>query len=155
MRKDGAGQRWGSVDEATLRRHDLVQLRTQSAPLVQSFELPIGRPFSVNLTFLSSRPELARVLANGFWMIYQSGRRSATVSGAAEHLKLFHRFLDYRARSQADVRSAKDLNADVLKEFAVWLVAKHHFKRKTAANAFTVCCCFLRSGVGPLAETTS
>jgi hypothetical protein len=111
---------------------------------VQRFELPTGRPFSVNLTFLSSRPGLARVLANSFWMINQSGPRSATISATAENLKLFHRFLDYRAQSQADVRTAKDLNADVLKEFAVWLVAKHHFKRKTAANSFTVCCCFLR-----------
>jgi len=132
------------VEEATLRRHNLVQLRTQNAPLVQSFEQPGGRRFSVNLTLLSSRPELARVLANSFWMIYQPEPRSATVSRTADTLRLLSRFLSYRSQSQADVRTAKDLNADVLKEFAVWLVAKHRLKRKTAANVFTVCCCFLR-----------
>jgi hypothetical protein len=132
------------VEEATLRRHDLAQLRTENAPLVQKFEQPGGRPFSVNLTFLSSRPELARVLANSFWMIYQPGPRIATVTRTAETLKLFDRFLSYRSRSQADVGTAKDLNADVLKELAVWLVAKHRVKRKTAANIFSICCCFLR-----------
>jgi hypothetical protein len=132
------------VEEATLQRHNLVQLRTQNAPLVQKFDQPGGRHFSVNLTLLSERPELARVLANSFWMIYQPEPRSATVSRTADTLRLFGRFLSYRSQSQTDVQTAKDLNADILKEFAVWLVAKHRLKRRTAANVFTVCCCFLR-----------
>jgi hypothetical protein len=31
-----------------------------------------------------------------------------------------------------------------LKEFAIWLVATHHLKRKSAAGLFAACCCFLR-----------
>jgi hypothetical protein len=98
----------------------------------------------VDLTFLSSRPELARVLANSFWITYQPGARKPTASRTAGTLKLLHRFLDYRAQSQSDVRTANDLNTDVLKEFAVWLVAKHRLKRKSAAGLFAACCCFLR-----------
>jgi len=136
--------RWDLVDEATLRRHDLVQVQAQKAPLVQRFEEPSRRPFTVHLTFLSSRPELARVLASSFWMIYQPRPRRATAIITAQSLKLLDRFLSFRSHTQSDVQTAKDLTADLLKEFAVWLVAEHHLKRKTAAQNFTICCCFLR-----------
>ena len=132
--------RWDLVEDATLRRHDFVQLRTESAPLVQKLEQRGGRPFTVNLTFLSSRPELARVLANSFWMVYQPEARSATTSRTANVLKLLDRFLNYRAQNQPDTRTAKDISADLLKEFAVWLVSEGRLKRKLAANAFTTCC---------------
>lgn len=36
------------------------------------------------------------------------------------------------------------MNADVLKEFAVWLVATHRLKRKSAAGLFAAFCCFIR-----------
>jgi hypothetical protein len=136
--------RWDSIDEVTLRRHDLVQVQAQDAPLVQRFEEPGSRAFTVNLTFLSSRPELARVVANSFWMVYQPGPRSATVNRTADSLRLLDRFLNFRSQSQSDVQTTKDLTADLLKEFAVWLVAERHLKRKTAANTFAICCCFLR-----------
>jgi integrase len=132
------------VEEATLQRHGLLQLGTENAPLVQTFEEAGGRPFTVNLTSLSSRPELARVLANSFWMIYGPGPRRATVRRMEDNLELLNRFLNYRSTSQPDVRTTKDLSTDLLKEFAVWLVAKHKLKRMTAANVFTMCCCFLR-----------
>jgi hypothetical protein len=111
---------------------------------VQRFEEPGGRPFTVNLTYLSSRPELAKVLANSFWMIHQPRPRSTTASITAQTLKSLDRFLNFRLQSQSDVQTAEDLTADLLKEFAVWLVAEHHLKRKIAANTFTICCCFLR-----------
>ena len=143
MRKAGDG-RWDLLDDATLRRHDLVRARTENAPLLQSFEDRSGRSFSVNLTFLSSRPEFAKVLANSFWEIHRLGTRSATAKRTAQVLRRFDCFLHDRTQSQSDVRMAKDLTADLLKEFAVWLVAKRHLKRKTAAGDFTTCCCFLR-----------
>ena len=132
------------MEEATLHKHDRVQLQAANAPLVQLFEPAGGHPFSVNLAFLSSRPELARVLANNFWMIHQPSPRWATVRRTAEVLKLFDRFLNFRSSSQADVQTAKDLTTDLLEEFAVWLVGKHKLKRRTAANIFSVCCHFLR-----------
>lgn len=132
------------MQEATLQRYEPVQSRTETAPLVQTFDPPGSRPFSINLTFLSSRPELARVVANSFRMIYQPGPRWATAMRTAETLKLFDRFLNFRSASGEDVQTAKALTADLLKEFAVWLVAEHKLGRKTAANVFTRCCCFLR-----------
>src|SRR6266404_4890730 len=144
MKKSGAGQRWGVVDQAVLQKHDLGQVHARHTPLVKTFGPPGGRPFSVDLTFLSTRPELARVLANSFWMTYQPEPRKATAGRTAQALKLFHRFLNYRSHSQADVRSAKNLSTDLLKELAVWLVAKHGLKRKSAAGIFAACCCFLR-----------
>jgi hypothetical protein len=144
MKKGGAGQRWGSMENASLQTHDLVQLRAEKAPLVQTFEYPGVPRFSVNLTFLSPRPELARVLANTFWIVYQSGRRRATAIRTVDTLRLFARFLNYRSQGQSDVQTAKDLSTDLLKEFAVWLVAKHHLKRISAAGLFAGCCCFLR-----------
>ena len=93
-----------------------------------------------------SRPELARVLANSFWTIYQPSPRWATVKRTAEVLKLFDQFLNFRSSSQADAQTAGDLTTDLLEEFAVWLVGKHKLKRRTAANIFTVCCHFLRRG---------
>jgi len=132
------------VEEATLQKHDLVQLRPANAPLVQIFEPAGGHPFSANLAFLSSRPELARVLANSFWMTYQASLRWATVKRTGETLRLFDRFLNFRSSGQSDVESAKELTTELLEEFADWLVGKHKLKRKTAANIFTVCCHFLR-----------
>ncbi len=77
-------------------------------------------------------------------MVYQPEARSATTSRTANVLKLLDRFLNYRSQNQPDTRTAKDLSADLLKEFAVWLVSEGRLKRKLAANAFTTCCCFLR-----------
>jgi len=132
------------VEEETLRRHDLIPLRTGSAPLVQTFQEPGGRTFSVDLAFLSSRAELARVLANSFSITYQPEVRKPTANRTADTLRLLYRFLDYRAEGQHDVHAAKDLSTDLLKEFAVWLVAKRRLKRKSAAGIFAACCCFLR-----------
>ncbi|HEX5432834.1 MAG TPA: hypothetical protein VFY05_01240 [Candidatus Angelobacter sp.] len=144
MRKGGPGQRWSSMEDMSLQKHDLISLRAEKAPLVQTFEYPNVPRFSVNLTFLSSRPELARILANTFSIIYHSGRRRATAIRTADALKLFARFLNYRSQGQSDVQAAKDLSTELLKEFAVWLVAKHRLKRSSAAGLFAVCCCFLR-----------
>ncbi|MBN9617189.1 MAG: hypothetical protein J0G35_16625 [Acidobacteriales bacterium] len=36
------------------------------------------------------------------------------------------------------------MSTDLLKEFAIWLVATRHLKRKSAAGLFAACCCFLR-----------
>ena len=81
MRHGGAGQRWGQVEDDVLRKHDLTQIQSGDAPLVQTFQPPGARPVSVNLTFLSSRPKLGRILANTFWLTYQTGPRRKTVLG--------------------------------------------------------------------------
>ena len=130
------------MGEATLRKHALVQWRAENAPLVQTFEPPGSWPFAVNLTFLSSRPALARVLANSFWMIHQPRPRNATARRIIGTLRQFHRFLSYRCQSQPDVLTAKDLSTDLLKEFAVWLMARRglktevglHFSRPAAVS---------------------
>jgi len=144
MRTCGTGQRWNSVEDETLRRHDLVQLGAGNAPLVQTFQEPGGRSFSVDLTFLSPRPELARLLANSFWITYQPEARKPTANRTSDTLRSLYRFFDYRAQSQSDVYAARDFSTDLLKEFAVWLVAKRSLSRKSAAGIFAVCCCFLR-----------
>jgi hypothetical protein len=131
------------MDMALLKRHDLAQLRSGTTSLVKTVESPVG-PFSVDLRFLSGRPKLARVLANSFWITYQSVSLKTTARRTANVLKLFHRFLNYRKRSQPDIEAPKQLSTDLLKEFAVWLVAKHRLKRKSAAGIFAACCCFLR-----------
>lgn len=144
MRQRGAGQRWDHVDDDVLQKHTLVQNGTPDAPLVQRFEPPGGRPVSVNLTFLSSRPKLGRILANTFWITYRSGPRRKTVLAIAWVLKIFCSFLDHRARTMQDVIEARDLSAELLKEYAVWLVARRRLRRKTAANVYMTGACFLR-----------
>jgi len=113
MRAGGAGRRWNVLDQAALQRQDLGQLQVGNATLVKTLDTPDGLTFSVDLTFLSSRPELARVLANSFWMIYQPGPRRATAdskhpkalarlsklplpksSGRAERQRSQHRFAE-------------------------------------------------------------
>ena len=119
MRNSGAGQRWSQVEGNVLRKHDLAQIKSGDAPLVQTFQPPGARPVSVNLTFLSSRPNLGRILANTFWLTYQTGPRRKTVLAVAWALKIFYAFLDHRAESMPEVLGASDLNADILKEYAV------------------------------------
>ena len=119
---------------------------------MQTFEPPGGRPVAVNLSFLSSRPELAKVLANTFWLTYQARPRRKTVLAVAWVLKIFCLFLDYRAKSMPDVLQASDLSADLLKEFAVWLVARRRLQRKTAATVYGTCACFLRRAKRAFAE---
>jgi len=144
MRRDGAGQRWESIEPDSIRKHDHDQLRTGTAPLEQTFERSGEKPFTVRLTFLSSRPMLARVLANTFWLVHQDHLRKLSVITCAHCLRLFIRFLDYRRKGQPDIASASQLCADVLKEMAVWLIVERRFKRKTAAHTLSICCWFLR-----------
>lgn len=144
MRRDGAGQRWELVEADSIRKYDLDQLRAGTAPLDQTFERQGGNPFTVRLTFLSSRPDLARVLANTFWFVHQDRPRKMTVVTCAYCLRLFSRFLDYRMKSQPDTQSAQQLSGDLLKEMAVWLLVKRRLKRQTAAHTLSMCCWFLR-----------
>ena len=145
MRQGGAGQRWSTIKDDVLQEHDLAQVESREAPLVQTFQPPGARPVSVDLTFLSSRPKLARVVANTFWITYQPGAPRATVLRVAWVLKIFFStFLDQRAKGMPDVLQARDLSADILKEYAVWLVARRRFKRRTAATMYSICACFLR-----------
>ena len=58
MRRDGAGQRWELIEADSIQKHDLDQLRTGTAPLEQTFQRQGENPFTVRLTFLSSRPDL-------------------------------------------------------------------------------------------------
>jgi integrase len=132
------------MEGEAIKKHDLAQLRTAAAPLEQTFQRPGEKPLTARLTFLSSRPELARVLANTFWIIYQDGPRQATLTAVAYSLRLFSRFLDYRKKSQRDVRSVRQLGPGMLKEMAIWLLVKRRLKRKTAAHTLSMCCWFLR-----------
>jgi hypothetical protein len=109
MQQSGAGKRWDSVDNEVLRKHSLTRNETPDAPLVQRFEPPGGRPVSVNLTFLASRPKLGRILANTFWMTYHSGPRRKTVLAIAWVLRIFCSFLDHRAKSMPDVLEAREI----------------------------------------------
>ena len=129
MRQSSAGQRWTRTKDETIRRHNLVRPQPRDAPLVQRFESSGEKAFSIRLTFLSSRPELARVLANAFWITYQVTPRPETVYAVLRVLRRFSEFLDYRAKSLADVRTAHYLSSDLMKEFAVWLVATRRCKR--------------------------
>src|SRR6266852_1258705 len=144
MRRDGAGQRWELIEADSSRKHDLDHLRAGTAPLDQTFERPGENPFTVRLTFLSSRPDLARVLANTFWFVHQDRPRKMTVVTCAHCLRLFSRFLDYRMKSQPDTQSAQKVSGDLLKEMAVWLLVKRRLKRQTAAHTLSMCCWFLR-----------
>jgi hypothetical protein len=84
------------------------------------------------------------VLANTFWIVHQDGQAKATLIARAHNLRLFSRFLDYRKNSQPDVRSARQLHQDVLKEMAVWLLVKRRLKRQSAAQSLSMCCWLLR-----------
>jgi integrase len=144
MRKSGAGRRWELIDQEKIHKHDLTQIRTEAVPLEQIFQRSGEKPFTIRLTFLSSRPRLARVLANAFWIVHQEGQPKATLTAHAHHLRLFSRFLDYRKKTQADVRSARQLHQDVLKEMAIWLLVKRRLKRQSAAHSLSMCCWLLR-----------
>jgi integrase len=144
MRKSGAGRRWELIDEEQIQKHDLTQIRTEAVPLEQIFQRSGEKPFTIRLTFLSSRPRLARVLANTFWIVHQEGQPKATLTAHAHHLRLFSRFLDYRKKTQTDVRSARQLHQDVLKEMAIWLLVKRRLKRRSAAHSLSMCCWLLR-----------
>ena len=124
MHKVGTGQRWAQIEDETLQKHNLSRLRTENAPLEQTFVRPDGRAYRINLTFLAPRANLARVLASAFWITHQDGCRQATVITMAHCLRIFNRFLNDRAKSQPDLESAQRLSADLLKELAVWLVVK-------------------------------
>lgn len=144
MRRDGAGQRWELIETGSIQVRDLDQLRAGTAPLEQTFERPGENPFRVRLTFLSSRPDLARVLANTFWFVYQDRLRKLSVVSCAHCLRLFSRFLDYRMKTQPDIGSARQLCGDVLKEMALWLLVERRLKRRSASHTLSMCCWFLR-----------
>ncbi len=120
-------------------------ISSTDAPLVQWFQQRGGRRFSATLSFLATRPKLARVLANVFWIMHRAQPREATVTRFVGILQAFNRFLDYRAKSHAEVRSAKDISRELLQECAVWLVTAGTMQRKVAADLFQKLCLFLRT----------
>jgi integrase len=144
MGKGRIGQRWNLIDPSTLKKHNLSELHSGSSPLTRTLQSSDGRCYSVDLTFLATRPRLAQILANSFWITYQAAARKGTLDRTKFTLRLFSRFLDYRCRTQLDVQTAKQFSTNLLKEFAIWLVATHKLKRKSAAGLFAACCCFLR-----------
>ena len=144
MGKGRIGQRWNLIDQSVLEGHDLSELHAGTSPLIRTLQSSDGRCYSVDLVFLATRPRLAQILANSLWITYQVAARKGTVHRTVSTLKLFTRFLDHRCRTQLDVLTAKQLSTNLLKEFAVWLVAIHHLKRKSAAGLFAAFCCFLR-----------
>ena len=145
MRHGGAGQRWGQVEDDVLRKTRFSpRSKSGDAPLVQTFQPPGARPVSVNLTFLSSRPKLGRILANTFWLTYQTGPRRKTVLAVAWALKIFYAFLDHRAESMPEVLGASDLNADILKEYAVWRSRAADCNEIPPPRCIRICACFLR-----------
>jgi hypothetical protein len=143
MQERGAGRRWGLMDKERLHEHDLKSGKSKPAPLEQTFQRPEEKPFTMRLSFFSTRPRLGRVLANTFWIVHQGGRQS-TLTASAYALRLLSKFLDYRKKILADVRSTRQLHQDLLKEMAVWLLVKRHLQRQTAARAISMCCWFLR-----------
>src|SRR6266851_261797 len=144
MRKGGVGRRWELIEGGQIQKHDLAQIRTGTVPLEQTFQRSGEKPFTIRLTFLSSRPRLARVLANTFSIVHQVGQPKTTLITRAHHLRVLSRFLDYRMKTQPDVRTARQLGPDVLKEMAVWLLVKRQLKRKTAAHSLSMCSWLLR-----------
>src|SRR5260370_21011957 len=150
MRKSGVGQRWELIAEEQIQKHDLTRIRTETVPLEQSFQRSGEKPFIIRLTFLSSRPRLARVLANTFWIVHQEEQPKATLLTQAYQIRLFSRFLDYRKKTQPDVLSARQLHQGVLKELAVWLLVKRPLKQQTAAPSPSMCCRFLRQPTAAL-----
>ena len=85
-------------------------------------------------------------------MTYQPRPRRKTVLAVAWVLKIFCLFLNDRAKTMPDVLQARDLSADLMKEFAVWLVARRRLQRKTAATVYGTCACFLRRAKRVFAE---
>jgi integrase len=143
MQAKGAGRRWALLDKEGLHESDLDLGKRKPAPLEQTFQRPEEKPFTINLTFWSTRPQFGRVLANTFWVVHQGGRRS-TLTTYAHALRLLSKFLDYRKTNHADLQSTRQLHQDVLKEMAVWLLVKRHLKRRSAAHVLSQCCWFLR-----------
>ena len=139
MHKGGTGQRWAQIEDETLQKHNLSRLRTENAPLEQTFVRPDGRAYRINLTFLAPRANLARVLASAFWITHQDGCRQATVITMAHCLRIFNRFLNDRAKSQPDLESAQRLSADLLKELAVWLARQTEIQKEDGGRAYSRC----------------
>jgi hypothetical protein len=144
MGKRRLGQRWNFIDPSVLEDHDLSKLHDSCSTWIKELQGPDGRRYLADVTFLATRLQLGQILANSLWITYQVAARKGTVDRTIFTLKLFVRFLDDRGKTQVDVRTTKQLNSDVLKEFAVWLVASHRLKRKSAAGLFAAFCCFLR-----------
>ena len=145
MHKGGTGQRWAQIEDETLQKHNLSRLRTENAPLEQTFVRPDGRAYRINLTFLAPRANLARVLASAFWITHQDGCRQATVITMAHCLRMFNRFLNDRAKSQPDLRSARKAERRLTERAGGLASGQTEIQKEDGGQVYSrMCCCFLR-----------
>src|SRR5258708_19605786 len=97
MGKGRIGQRWSLIDPSVLKSHDLSELHSGSSPLTRTLQSSDGRCYSVDLTFLATRPRLAHILANSFWILYHPPPRQRTSYTTPSPLTLFCLFLNYHS----------------------------------------------------------
>lgn len=98
------------------------------------------KPQVVNLQFLSERPDLSRVLANGLAQLYQPPPRVETVTAVRTAIRRFYRFLDWRDSPTDGILLAHNLSLGLFQEFGVWLNQTRGWEQASARGHTSLLC---------------
>ena len=100
------------------------------------FQRPFGRPQTIDLTFLKSRPHMAPALADVFWAEFNLSS-PFTRRSRKSALKTFYTFLDDKIeQGEFQVSHLHQVDFNLLREFAAWLVQNRHLTQLSAENVY-------------------
>lgn len=117
------------------REAESLTFNAPSIPLTKTFDRPYGPLQRIDLEFLGTRPQIASVLADTFWM-QMASTTDFTRRGRVSHLKTFSTFLDWTAKKGPPVTNLSDITFELLGAFVRWLVDQRALKEVSAVAVY-------------------
>src|SRR6266404_5736772 len=123
---------------------ELLEFSASSIPLVGIFERPYSRPQQINLKFMGTRPQIAHILADTFWLEMASVSEM-TRANRMTWLRALFAFLDWEANQGIEVESLRDFTFELLGGFSKWLIDQRGLSEESARSAYLAVAQHLRA----------
>jgi integrase len=137
--------RWKQSARTRISRADEpLNFSAQDIPLMKTFDRQCGPPQKIDLEFLGTRPQLASILADAFW-IEMASMSHLTRRGRLSHLKAFSTFLDWKTKKGATITKPSDITFELLGSFVKWLIHQRALKQVSAVTVYEAVAQHLRA----------
>ncbi len=137
--------RWKQNSSNQLREEaGSLTFSAPSIPLTKTFDRQYGPPQKIDLTFLGTRPQLAPILADTFWLELVS-MTDLTRRSRMGYLKQFSDYLDWKAKKGIVVTTLSDISFELLESFAKWLIHQKSLSEVSAVCSYQAVAQHLRA----------
>lgn len=121
-----------------------LNFSAQDIPLMKTFDRQYGPPQKIDLEFLGTRPQLASILADAFW-IETASMTHLTRRGRMSHLKIFSTFLDWKTKKGTTITKPRDITFELLGAFVKWLIHERALRQVSAVTVYQAVAQHLRA----------